>query len=104
MIRQKIKVISVAFQKEDVDIVTVVASLEKAKKTVKLSNIEFKEYPTYQRFNGKIEVVNGKHISRRLPRGDMKTQETMLLLSKVKFLVLYETISFRDLRPISLIF
>ena len=51
------------FQMEDVDIVTVVASLEKSKKQVeKLRNKEFKEYLTYQRFNGKIEFVDGKHI------------------------------------------
>ena len=44
------KVLSLAFQKEGVDIVSMVSTIEKTKKQrEKLGKTDFKEYPTYHR-------------------------------------------------------
>ena len=58
-----VKVLSLAFQKEDVDIVNVVNAINKTKKQLdRLLEKDFLEYTTFQRFEGKVKKIEGDYF------------------------------------------
>ena len=58
-----VKVLSLAFQKEDVDIVNVVNANNQTKKQLnRLMEKDFLEYPTFQRFEGKVKKIEGDYF------------------------------------------
>jgi hypothetical protein len=58
-----VKLLSLAFQKEDVDIVNVVSSIEKTNKQLdKLFDREFTQYPTFIRFKSKLRNEEEKTV------------------------------------------
>ena len=58
-----VKLLSLAFQKEDVDIVNVVSSIEKTNKQLdKLLDREFTQYPTFIRFKSKLRNEEEKTV------------------------------------------